>query len=262
MRLSELRMASYISINNLKRENKGTSLGFLWLIINPLITALTFSLIFGVILKDDSGKENAPNLLWILSGFFAWFFVSDAFIQGSFSIMKNKNLVTKIVFPLHLLPVIEILNSFFKFLILLAIYYVIQLFFGRFPTLHTFELIYAFAAAFIFLIGITRLFSVIVTFYRDFGNFLNSIVQLLMWGSGVLIPLNDNVEQTIQTIIKANPFWYIVRMFRDSLLSTENHFWSPTYYKETIVFWTITVILYIMGTTTFNKKKNDFSDVL
>jgi teichoic acid transport system permease protein len=83
-----------------------------------------------------------------------------------------------------------------------------------------------------------------------------------MWGSGVLIAITNDIDQFVQILIKSNPFWYLVRMFRDSLLSTENHFWSPIYYKETIVFWVITISIYILGTRTFNKKKNDFSDVL
>lgn len=260
MQKNELKMAYFLAINSLKRENRGTSLGYLWLIINPLITAFTFGLVWGIFLPGTN--DGFAQLPWLLAGFFPWYFISESFIKGSFSIVENKNLVTKIIFPLHLLPIIEIVKAFLKFTILIGILLGILIIYQIYPTFAWVWLIYDFTAAIFFLYGLTRIFTVIVTFYRDFGNLINSIMQLLLWASGVLLPISKIDNQIIQTIIMLNPFAYIVNSFRFTFLNTPSKIINQEQMIYTIAFWILSFGIFITGNYLFNKKKRDFGDAL
>jgi teichoic acid transport system permease protein len=259
MSKNKIKMAYFLALNGLKRENRQTSLGYLWLIINPLITAVTFGLVWGIFMPGKI-ENQYDQLPWLLTGFFPWFLVSEGFIKGSFSIVDNKNLVTKIVFPIYLLPVIEIIKVLFKFIILTAILIIVLLIYNIYPTMNWIWLGYALFCAITFLWGVTRMFSVVVTFYRDFGNLLNSIMQLLLWASGVLLSISRINNEIIKTAILINPFAYIVNVFRYTFLNDPNAFLAK---KEiSIIFWIINLTIMFIGNYLFKTKQKEFGDAL
>jgi teichoic acid transport system permease protein len=262
MRKNELKMAYFLAVNSLKRENRGTSLGYMWLIINPLITAFTFGLVWGIFMPGTN--DGFAQLPWLLAGFFPWFLVSESFTKGAFSIIDNKNLVTKIVFPLHLLPIIEIVKALLKFAILIVFLIIVLAAYNIYPTWNWLWIIYDLIAVIFFVYSLTRVFAVIVTFYRDFGNLINSIMQLLLWASGVLLPISKVDNEVIKTIIMLNPFAYIVNIFRFTFLNMPDRFISsdPSVYMYTIAFWMISLIIFVTGNYLFETKKKDFGDAL
>jgi len=249
----------FLAKANLKKENKATSLGYLWLVISPLITSITFGVIFGMIF--NSTKDGIDYFPWYVAGYYAWSFISDAFMNGTFSIVNNKNLVTKLVFPLELLPVIEFVKGFYKFLILLVLTVIILAIYGIYPTIYWLQLIYCVIATFFFIYGITKFMATLVVIFRDIGNFINAIMQMLFWASGVIwstTEIGQNYPVAV-AILKLNPFLYLVETYRNAFLSRA-WFWNNL--QETIIFWIITIIFIILGNYVFKKNRDDFADLI
>ncbi|GBU10762.1 teichoic acid translocation permease protein TagG [Erysipelotrichaceae bacterium] len=251
----------FLAKANLKKENKATALGYVWLIISPLITALTLGLIFGIVFGGV--EDGLPYLAWQVAGYFPWFFISDAFVAGTFSIVGNKNLVTKLVFPVELLPVIEYVKEFYKFLILMVITTLILASYKIYPTIYWIQLIYCILCSFFFIYGVTKFTSSLVVVFRDLGNFVNAIMQMLFWGSGVVWSINgDKISSAsglILLVLKTNPFFYLVQIFRDTFLSRKWFWESP---RDALVFWAITGAFILLGNYVFKKTRDDFADFI
>lgn len=252
----KFKLINYLAKANLKKENKATSLGYVWIVLAPLITAITYGIVFGIIFGGK--KDGIDSFPWQISGFFPWYFLADSFTGGAFSLVNNRNLVTKLVFPLELLTVIEFLKNSYKLLILIVITAIILMIYQIYPTIYWLQLIYAYIASFAFIYGITLLFSALIVLYKDLGNFINSIMQMLFWASGVVWSIYE-IDHAALSILKINPFLYLVNVFRNSFLG-RNWFWEEP--RDALIFWGITIICIILGRYLFKKNRKDFADFI
>lgn len=254
--LETFNLINYLAKANLKKENKATSLGYAWLFLSPLITATTFGIVFGIIFGGT--KDNIDAFPWQMAGFFPWYFLSDAFVSGSFSLVNNKNLVTKLVFPLELLVIIEFWKNSYRFIVLVLITTVILLIYQIYPSIHWLQLFYAYIASFAFIYGVTTLFSTLIVVFKDLGNFINSIMQMLFWASGVVWSIYE-VSHPAVSILKLNPFLYLVNVYRNAFLS-RLWFWEEP--QEALIFWSITIFFIFSGRYLFKKNRQDFADFI
>ena len=131
--------------------------------------------------------------------------------------------------------------------------------FGYVPNI--LQAIYVVIAVYAFVIAFTRLTSALTTLVPDLSNLLAILMQLFFWATPVVWGVSrlEN-HQTILKVVQCMPFSYLVTAFRQAFMGgniiTENH---GIY---TIVFWIITVIMYVWGNHVFKKNKKDFADVL
>lgn len=255
----EIKNLFYIAINNLKRENKSSSLGFIWLIVGPMVEALVYSILFGVLMPGN--VEGISKLPWIVVGVFSWSFLSRAFLAGVDSFYRNKHLVTKIKFPLKNIPIIHIIMENIRFIFFWIIVLPILWLYHIFPTINYLWMIYAFIATSAFLVASTRLFSVFATLIVDVAKFIEVIFAMVFWGSGVLYDV-ENIKShsmVVYYILKFNPFTYLVSLWRHIFIN------KPVFDGDIlnqVVFWSFCIFMYIYGTYAFNKFKGDFADII
>lgn len=122
-------------------------------------------------------------------------------------------------------------------------------------------LIYMIVSVYIFLIAVTRFTSAVATLVPDFSNLLGIIMQLFFWATPIVWQLAQiEQHQTITKLIQCLPFTYLVTGIRDCFMGgnivTANHG------MYTIIFWVITIFMFIWGNYIFKKSKKDFADVL
>src|SRR5690606_8651811 len=106
-----------------------------------------------------------------------WFFISPSLIQGSNSVYQKVNLVSKMKFPVSLLPTIKIVGSSIQFFILMALLLAILMIYGFFPTFYIVQLLYYFICLFAFLFAFTLFSSTIATLVRDYQMLLQSMIR-------------------------------------------------------------------------------------
>ncbi len=244
--------------NDFKKRYLGNYLGSIWAFIQPIVTVAVYWFVFTQGFKATP-VDNFPFLLWLLCGMVPWFLINEAVMTSANSIMDNVFLVKKIVFEIKLLPFVKLgsailVNSaFFLFMVICFLFY------GYKPSWYWLQLIYYYAACILLLFGLSLIFSSVIVFVRDISQILAIIMQLLFW----LTPIFWNIllihNFKLQVIIKANPFYYIINGFRDSLIYNIP-FWQR--YWLMLYFWLMTFFIIWVGNIIFNKLRPHFADVL
>ena len=188
-----------------------------------------------------------------------WMTINDTIINASNSIRAYSYLVKKVVFPVDVIPLISIIASSFVSMFLFIIAIVVSSMMGYIPNF--FILVYSILAAYCFIIAFTRFSSAIVTVLPDFSQLLNIMMQLFFW----FTPIVWNLQMVdgnfiISRVLRCVPFTYLVSSIRQAFI--EENIITRGHGFYTIVFWVITLILYVWGNHIFKKTKKDFADVL
>lgn len=258
---SHLGMIFSISKKEFKKEFAGSKLGMAWAIIRPLAMITVFWMIFSTGMKQRVQAVEVSYLVWLVSAYIPWIFISDVIVSGASSIRVNSFLVKKVKFPVEILPTIRIVISFYTFLVLLVISFIIFWVNGNLGLINIPKLIYAIIITIIFLAALSRLLSAWVVMSIDILHGISVFMQFLfwmcpiMWQAGTL-PIGRSMPW-IENILKLNPLYYLSVLFRDAYLGT-----STVSLKYGIYFWVVTIILFIFGSKVFNRFRPEFDDVL
>lgn len=251
------KLAIQLGKNDFRNRFANTSLGTLWGFAQPFVFMLTYVIVFQYILKTGSSGKY-PYVVWFLPGMGMWMFCSDAILTSSNSIRNYSYLVKKVVFPIDIIPVISITSSSFIGIFLIYIATMAATAFGYFPNI--LNILYIIVCAFCFIIAFSRFTSALTTVVPDFAQLLNIIMQLCMWFTPIIWNLNM-IKGNICILFKAFPFTYLVEGFRQAFISSSTiiteHNWIYT-----IIFWCITILIFIWGNSIFKRNKKDFADVL
>ena len=111
-----------------------------------------------------------------------------------------------------------------------------------------------------FIIALTRFTSALTTLVPDFSQLLNIMMQLFMWFTPIVWNL-DMLSVNMVKIFKAFPFTYLVEGLRQAFMENSTII-TDNNYMYTIIFWVVTILLYMWGNSIFRKNKKDFADVL
>lgn len=249
--------------NDFKKRYAGSYLGFLWALIQPVITVLMYWIVFDVVFNTRSqmiasGVE-VPYVLYLTAGLVPWFYFSEAITNGTNALLEYSYLVKKVVFKISILPIIKLIAATFIHVFFTTILLIVASFYGYYPTIYTIQLIYYTFCMFVLVLAMSYCSCAIVIFFRDLGQIINILLQVGMWATPILWDINMINDPTLISIFKLNPIVYIVNGFRSSIYGQEwffEHFYSSTY------FWIFTVTLFCIGTLIFKRLKVHFADVL
>jgi len=241
---------------------KQTVLGPLWYFIQPLFTAVVFTLVFNNIAKIPTG--NIPPFLFNLTGITAWNYFSQSLTQTSNSFTANAGIFGKVYFPRVIMPIKTIISGLFKFgiqLLILLIFYTYFIFQGYnlLPNSHLLLFpVYVLMMALLGL-GAGMIISAFTTKYRDLTVMVGFATSLLMYISAVPYPLSEVSEKIPQLswVVKYNPIAHIIEGFRYMILDTGIFSWSGFFYTGII-----SVVLFFCGLVVFNKTEKNFIDTV
>ena len=95
-----------LTSRELKARYRGSVLGFLWSLVNPLLLLAVYTFVFSVVFKPDAAGGMTPYALFLVSGLFPWIWTAASLLEGSMSLIANSGLIRKAVFPAELLPMV------------------------------------------------------------------------------------------------------------------------------------------------------------
>ncbi|PAE38142.1 ABC transporter permease [Bacillus sp. 7884-1] len=248
-----------LSVFELKSSSNNLYLGMLWEVINPLILIGIYWFVFGMGIRGGEDVEGIEYFPWMLSGIIVWFFISQALLQGSKSIYSRIRIISKMNFPMSVIPSFVITSRFYQHLILLGITIIILAFSGYTPTVYSFQLLYFMAANFAFLISISLITSTLATIIRDIQMVVQSVVRVLLYLTPILWT-TDKLPAAIRGVLKVNPIYYIVEGYRSALLGTNWYFIDHFLY--TAYFWGLVLVLLLIGSVLHMKFSQRFVDLL
>jgi lipopolysaccharide transport system permease protein len=239
---------------------KQTILGPLWYFIQPLLTTLVFTVIFGKVAKIPT--DGLPPLLFYLAGVTAWNYFADSFKNTSDTFKKNENIFGKVYFPRIVMPLSIVISGLLKFGIQLVLFigFVVYFMAVGVDLQPVWPLLWLLPFLLLLMgfmgLGFGMIISSLTTKYRDLTFLIAFGIQLLMYGTPVIYPLSA-IPEKYQWIVEANPMTSIIESFRYMFLGEGSFSWQALGY--TTVF---TVVLFFLALIVFNKTEKNFMDTV
>lgn len=241
---------------------KQTILGPLWYLIQPLFTSITFTIIFNNVAGIDTGT--VPPFLFNLAGIAVWNYFTSCLNGTSDTFKGNAAIFGKVYFPRIIMPLSVVISNLIKFGIQFIIFIVFYIYFysqgaaiGLNASTFFFPIIIVLMG--ILGLGLGMLISSLVTKYRDFSNLIGFGVQLLMYLSAVMYPM-ELIKQKLPQfgwLVEYNPLAYIIESSRYMLLSVGDiSILGLTY---TVL---VTIVIFFIGLLIFNKTEKSFIDTV
>ncbi len=237
---------------DLKVKYKGSILGFLWSLLNPLIMLIVYTVAFKYIIKIR--VENFP--LFFLCGFLPWTFLSLSLSMAVSSIKDNANLVKKVYFPREILPLSIVLSNLVQFLLTFIILIPALILFKiklGFPLLFL-PLIILFQLA--FTLGLAFILSSLNVFFSDVRHLLEILLQIWFWLTPIIYPVNF-VPERFQSLYRLNPAVLFVESYRNSLLYNKG-----LSSVELISLFLVGAVFLTFGHLVFNRYNRRFAEVI
>ncbi len=252
-----LRILLNQAVMDFRRRYLGTVLGGAWAIISPLITIalIYFVLTFGL---KSGAMGNISFVNWLVPGMLAWFFMSESIIIATTSIIESSYLVTKIIFPVRILPISKVISCLPVHIGLMFIFMLLLYYEGTGYLSSWWQLSYYLFCGFTFCTALALITSACTVFVRDTVNVVGVFIQIFFWVTPIFWDPSIVAGSRFRPLLWA-PFNYVIQGYRDSLFNGI-YFWDkPT---ETIVFWTLTLCIALVGLLFFKRTRPHFADVL
>ena len=238
---------------------KQTILGPLWYLIQPLLTTITFTVIFGNIAQLPT--DGLPQFLFYMSGTVIWTYFADCLTKTSNTFVNNAQLFGKVYFPRLAVPVSILLSNLITFAIQFTFFLAFMGFFAltgadlrpNWWILISPVLIFMMAGLGL---GFGIIISSLTTKYRDLRFLVQFGVQLLMYATPVIYPVSS-IPTRFQPLIQANPMTPIVEAFRYAFLGAGS--FNPMNLLYSFGFMVVVVII---GTVIFNRVEATFMDTV
>lgn len=239
-------------------QYKQTILGPIWLVLQPLLTTIVFTIFFG----NVAGLSTAglPKLLFYLSGQIVWSYFAAVLTTTSDTFIGNANLFGKVYFPRLAVPVSVLFSQLFqfglRFLIFLGFF---AWFFFRGDSIHLTSALWAFPLALLVMMGLALglgiLFSALTAKYRDLRFLLAFGVQLLMFTTTAVYPLSAMTSAKYRLLVLANPMTSVIECFRLAFMGVGD--FSLAHLAYSAVF---AGIVLVIGILFFTRIERNFMD--
>ncbi len=210
--------AMAIAGGELRGQHMDSVLGNLWHVLNPLLLAGVYYLVFGVLLDISRGVENFPA--FIVIGVFVFHYSQKTIITGSGAVVSNEGLIRSIRFPRAILPLATVVGHSIAFLPAIVVMLAIVMATGEVPGPEWVLLAPALLLQSVFNLGAALIVARLTDLFRDIENVLPYVFRLAFYGSGVLyFPSRFVSDPAVLAFFDFNPFFAFVSLARGPLLA-------------------------------------------
>ena len=253
--LWEYRELGYILVwRDITVRYKQTAIGVAWVILQPLITMMIFTAIFGIMAKMPSDGIWYP--VFSLTALLPWTYFSQAVTRAGESVVVNAKIVSKIYFPRLWLPLAMVVSPLVDFALSMVLLFGL-LFYAGIPltwkvvTLPVFILLAMLTA-----LGLSLFTSAMNAKYRDVGHAIPFVIQIWMYLSPIVYPVSL-VPERWRWIYGLNPMAGVIEGFRWALLGRTAP--DPIVMVESLV---VLVLVIIAGLVYFRQMERQFADII
>jgi lipopolysaccharide transport system permease protein len=238
---------------------KQTILGPLWFFIQPILTTIMFTIVFGRIANIKT--DGVPQVLFYLSGITIWNYFSDCLLNTSDTFVKNANIFGKVYFPRLVIPISVVISNLLKFGVQMTLFLIVYFYFiaigeSIHPNVTLVLVPLLIANMGILGLGLGMIISAMTTKYRDLKFLVTFGVQLLMYAVPIIYPLSA-ISAGKRWIMELNPMTSIIEAFKYSFIGKGS--FSP---GALLVSFTTSLIILLFGVIVFNKVEKRFMDTV
>ena len=242
---------------DLKVRYKQTVLGVIWVILQPLMAAGIFAIVFGIVAGMDKKDHPYPYVIITYSGQLAWMIFGGTVLKAGECLLNNSELVSKVFFPRLVLPLSTVLSTLVDFMVGLPILILLMALYHVVPGVQILFLPCWIGLILLFGLGIALIASALMVTYRDIKYIVPVGVSMLMYASPVGYTA-ANVPDQVKWFFKVNPLTYLIDGFRSALLPD-----APAPSWESVGIATVlTLAVFIFGLFSFKRMERRFADVI
>ncbi len=239
-------------------------MGFIWSVITPLLMLATYTFVFQYVFKArwgvttlvDGEETQIPFAIVLFMGLIIHSMIADTLNRSPRQILQNANFVKKVVFPLEILSLVNLLSSLFHFLISFMLLLVFVLVSIKHIPVEIFYLPLVLLPYFLLLLGLGWFFSALGVFLRDIEHITGTLAMLMLFLSPVFFSI-ERLPENIQTFIWLNPIAVIVENARMVVLYGQ----APDFYA--LANYSFCALFITCGSYYFfQKMRPGFADVI
>jgi len=244
----------YLAWREVKIRYKQAALGVAWAVLQPLFTALIFTLIFGRFARFPS--DGLPYAVFTLAAVLPWTYFAEALRRASTGLVTDSELVRKVYFPRLIIPVASVASPIVDFLFGMLILVGLMFWYGITPGWTILLLPFWLLITLCLALAIGLWVGPINVRYRDVMHTLPFVTQVWMFATPIVYPLSI-IPEKWQALYSLNPMVGIIEGFRWSLLGTGR----PNMFSIGVSF-TVIAIALVGGIVYFRKAERSFADVI
>ncbi|MFU0831522.1 MAG: Transport permease protein [Oscillospiraceae bacterium] len=250
-KILSMRRFSFLLAQLVRRDFKikyrGSILGVLWSVLNPLLNMIVLSIVFSQVFRAVDNYK-----MYLLSGLVIFNFYAEATSAAIGSIVYNFGLITKVYFPKFILPLSKTLSSAINLVISLVVFIFLGSFMGIKIWAGYFIIPYVLVCVLVFCAGMSFVLSVSQVFFRDTQYLYGVIITIWMYSTPILYPLNV-IPENLLPIFKANPLYIFIDFLRQITLYSK----VPT--GESFLYCALWAVgMFIVGGIIFVKNQDKF----
>jgi len=247
---------SVLAWRDISVRYKQTLIGLSWALLQPLLTLLILTFIFGK-LANFQARDDIPYALTVYAGLLPWQLFSTSLMGASNSIVGNSNLISKVYFPRLIVPISSMVVCLLDFLISFIILLGLLLYFKFLPSWHIFTLPFFVFMAILSSLGPGLLITALNVKYRDFRYVIPFLMQFGLYASPVGFNSSVVPEQW-RFLYSLNPMVGVIDGFRWAILGGN----SPIYLPGFLLSWGVISLFLWMGVKQFRRMEKGFADIL
>jgi lipopolysaccharide transport system permease protein len=245
----------FFTWRDVKVKYKQTVLGIFWVVIQPVLTVLIFSLFFGRALQVPS--LDLPYPIFVFSGLLFWNLFSSSVNNASNSITTHAPIIKKIYFPRIIIPLSVIIVALLDFLIAFVLFILLLFYFKI--NVNPLQILLLWPAAFILLlvatVGISCLLAALSVKYRDFRYVIPFALQVTLFVTPVIYPTSVIENKWISTVLACNPVYAPIMLFKMPLIH------NATDLNLMMISSISAFIFFAAGIYYFKKTEDYFADI-
>lgn len=230
--------------------------GFLWLFVTPIVNIIIYSFVFSVVFRAPIPENfgDVSFVIFLMIGYLPWFAFADAMGRASGLLLEKAPLITKVMFPVQLIPMVGTLVpylvhgiAFFVFLVYLA--------FNGYVHMTWLWLPLALGLQFLFTMGLVAILSAFCVFLRDIQQLVALMLTAWFFMTPIIYPLSL-LPEAVRPFMLMNPMHSFVQFYREAILLGE---FSLPHFEIMAIS---ALVSFFIGGWIFMRIKHAFGDVL
>lgn len=233
---------------------KQTAFGISWAILQPLLTMIVFTIIFGYV--GGFASKGIQYQVFSYSALLPWVYFASSVNLSSASLVSNRGLVTKVYFPRVLLPIAGVTVPIVDFMFASAVLVGLMAWYSVTPSTAVVLAPLFLLLALVTALGVGLFFSAVTVRYRDVAYALPFLLQSWMFVSGVILPISEFPEYA-QWILALNPMTAVINGFQWGVVSA-----PPPELGQTLVSLGTAILFFVVGLGYFRRSEPKFADTI
>jgi len=201
-------------VRYLAMRYRGSILGFFWSFLNPLCLMLVYVLVFRYYIRFEQVQNYT---VFVFCGLLPWIWFSSALLEGTVSVVANSHLITRSMFPAHILPAVAVLTSMVNYILSLPILIVLMLSLGVKIHITFMALPLVVAGQVVLLYGLALGLAALNVYFRDVQHIVGNLLTFLFFLCPILYPL-DVVPERFRFSMYYNPLAGMIRFYQQLIL--------------------------------------------